>query len=497
MTITDLITYCNPIAHTRGTAPLTGVLRDDSRTVEPGDLFIAIKGHAADGHDFIPQAVQRGASVIITEKEVETTGDHITWLQVSSTRELAGPLAHQLLGNPAQQLHMIGVTGTNGKTTVATLIWQALTKLGKAASLLGTVEKRVLTEKVESRLTTSGPAELALDIASMAKAGSGYLVMEVSSHALDQHRTAGIPFSTAIFTNLSLDHLDYHRTMDAYAEAKKRLFNGLSKHATAITNVSDPYGRFMISDTNAQLHRTGFVHDGDDDAAAIEILSSDETGMVLRVGADTIETPLIGRFNAMNVAQAFLALRSLGFTPSQAASALAASSGAPGRLERVTAGDTAYRQPVVLVDYAHTPDALKNVLKTLKGFKKPGQQLIVVFGCGGDRDTSKRPAMAAIAELYADEIVVTSDNPRTEDPEQIIDDIFAGFKEPKKIRSITSRRDAIREAIRIADAGDIVLIAGKGHETYQEINGERHHFDDREEARKALSNRNGNHAGVA
>lgn len=483
----DLIAFCDPISVT-GTAPNgLGKLCQDSRKVEPGDLFIAVKGYTVDGHDFIERAIENGASVIISEKPVELRSG-ISVILVKNTRTLLGPLAQKMAGSPAKKLTIIGITGTNGKTTVATLIWQVLTALGEKVSMLGTVEKRINENVFSSRLTTSDPIELANDMQQMVEAGSRFLVMEVSSHALHQHRVNGIPFYVAVFTNLSLDHLDYHETMDEYAEAKKLLFDSLEKFDWAITNLDDPKGEWIISDTEARILNFSFNREG---VIATSIIDEVETGTTLVVEGTKFKTPLIGRFNAYNVVEALLACTVLGIDGENCAEALENCKGAAGRMERVNNPENLDHQPLVLVDYAHTPDALENVSKTLSELKKPEQKLMILFGCGGDRDKSKRAEMAKIAEKYGDFVMVTSDNPRTEDPKDITKDIHMGFSDLTKVSSITSREDAIKKVINDADSNSIVLIAGKGHETYQEVNGKRHHFDDREIAREALDSRNG------
>jgi len=486
-TFEDLIAFCDPISVT-GTAPGgLGKLCQDSRKVKSGDLFIAVKGYTVDGHDYIDKAIENGATIIIAEKPVELKPG-ISVVLVKNTRTLLGPLAQTMVGYPAKKLTLIGVTGTNGKTTVATLIWQALTRLDEKVSLLGTVEKRINEKSVESRLTTSDPIELAEDMKEMVEAGSRYLVMEVSSHALHQNRVEGIPFYVAVFTNLSLDHLDYHESMDDYAEAKKLLFDSLETFDWAITHLDDPKGEWMISDTKARILNFSFQRQG---VISTSVVKEDETGTTLLVEGTEFHTPLIGRFNAYNVVEALLVCTVLGIDGAICAKALESCKGAEGRMERVNQPDKWAHQPLVLVDYAHTPDALENVSKTLNDLKKPDQKLIILFGCGGDRDKSKRPQMAKIAEKYGDSIMVTSDNPRTEDPESIIKDIFMGFTDLTKVSSETSRKKAIKKVIEEADASSIVLIAGKGHETYQEVQGKRHHFDDREIAREALKSHNG------
>lgn len=487
MNFQELIAFCKPIS-VSGTEPeIIGSLRQDSREIERGDIFIAVKGIKSDGHNFINEAVERDAAVIISEKEIDIDSD-VAVLQVKKTRKLLGKLAQEMEGNPAEKLTIVGVTGTNGKTTVATLIWQILTKLNYKASLLGTIEKRVLQKRSQSRLTTADPIELARSMREMVDAGSEYLVMEVSSHALDQRRIKGISFNVAVFTNLSHDHLDYHKTMSEYASAKKKLFNSLDSKSWAITNADDERGEWITDSTPAKVLSFSFEDKG---LLQARILNSDATGMRISIDETVIETPLVGTFNAYNVVEALLTCTALGIDGQNAAGIFKHCHGAPGRMERINDELAVKNEPIVFVDYAHTPNALENVLSTLKQLKKQGQKLIVVFGCGGDRDKKKRPKMAEIAESYANRIIVTSDNPRSEDPDSIIDDIMEGFKNRDKVTRITSRKGAILEAITSSEPGSIVLIAGKGHETYQEVNGERIHFDDSETGRNALKKRNG------
>lgn len=487
MNFQELIAFCKPVS-VFGSEPKTiGKLRQDSREIESGDVFIAVKGSKSDGHNFIDEAIDRGAAVIISEKALDTNSDAAV-LQVKKTRKLLGRLAQKMEGNPADELTIIGVTGTNGKTTVATLVWQILTKLDYKASLLGTIEKRVLQKQSASRLTTADPIELAGAMKEMVDAGSEYLAMEVSSHALDQQRTKGITFKVAVFTNLSHDHLDYHETMSEYASAKKKLFNSLDRKSWAITNADDERGEWIVNSTPAKVLSFSFEDKG---LLQAEILKSDATGLTISIDETQIETPLVGRFNAYNVVEALLTCTALGIDGQAAAEILNHCHGAPGRMERVNKNLSIENEPIVFVDYAHTPHALENVLSTLKELKTRHQKLVCVFGCGGDRDKTKRPKMAEIAESYANRVIVTSDNPRTEDPDLIIDHIMEGFKNPEEVTRITNRKDAIREAVFSSKAGSIVLIAGKGHETYQEINGNRIHFDDREVVRNALRERDG------
>ncbi len=477
MYINELIDLVNPL-HVSRTKPEEELHRlvQDSRQITEGSVFIAVRGHEVDGHMFLEDAIQRGAKVLITEESYYTDADGVCVIEVENTRTLVGKLAQAFAGNPAKKLLIIGITGTNGKTTTATLVHQILSKTGKKASLLGTVSKKILEEEISSSLTTSDPIELANDMKMMVEAGSDYLVMEVSSHALIQSRVSGFDFSVAAFTNLSHDHLDYHVTVEEYAKAKKILFDTLPKTSVAIINADDQYGAYMLSDCKAKnvLLSFGTEHS--------YILSNSSTGLKLSVEGVNIDSPLIGKFNAYNVAQAYLICKELGLSPSSISKALSTSSGAAGRMQSIEIENA----PLAIVDYAHTPDALENVLSTLSQVKEKDQKLTVIFGAGGDRDSSKRPEMAQVVEKYADTIFVTSDNPRFEDPEKIISDVLVGFEKKAKVISITNRKDAIERAIAESDVRNIVLIAGKGHEDYQDIKGVKHLFDDRVIAKGAL-----------
>ena len=488
MTIDQLIEFCKPVSLEGSNPETLGKLCQDSRVVENNDIFIAISGLKSDGHNHIQEAIENGAAVIITDKDVDLQSDilHIT---VKNTRKLLGPLAQWMVGDPAKNLVITGITGTNGKTTVATLVWQILTKMGYQASLLGTVEKRINQKQFHSRLTTSDPIELANDMRQIVDAGSTHLVMEVSSHALSQKRVSSIPFAVAAFTNLSLDHLDYHKSMEEYASAKKLLFNSLDNKSWAITNIDDPKGAWMTNSTPAKVLSFSLNGKGLINAS---VLSSGTEGMVIKVDETPFQTPLAGDFNAYNVVQALLISTALGLDGAKVSEILGECYGAPGRLEKVTHPESTPGVPTVFIDYAHTPDALENVASTLKKLKSKRDKLVIIFGCGGDRDRRKRPEMALIAEKYGNQVVVTSDNPRNEEPLDIIEDIMEGFKKPDQVVVIPDRAEAIKKTISDANHRTLILIAGKGHETYQEIHGERIHFDDREHALSALLKKNGN-----
>ncbi|MEQ8523655.1 UDP-N-acetylmuramoyl-L-alanyl-D-glutamate--2,6-diaminopimelate ligase [Gracilimonas sp.] len=479
MTIDKLIEICNPLHVTN--KDFDGEITTfaiDSREVQEGSVFIAIRGTQVDGHMFLEDAIGRGAKVIICEESYYTEED-VCVIEVENTQKLAGPIAQAFAGNPGEQLRVIGITGTNGKTTTATLVYQVLCACGEKTSLLGTVSKRILEEVFDSKLTTSDPIELANDMKTMVEAGSEYLVMEVSSHALHQDRVAGFEFDVAAFTNLSQDHLDYHETLDEYAKAKKILFDHLPESSTAVVNTDDVQGNFMLKDCKAQKSLLSFKND------TSHILKNSPDGITIVVNGEKIESPLMGTFNAYNVGEAFLICKALGLDAKEVIKALSDAKGAAGRMEPVTIDGE--NLPVVIVDYAHTPDALENVCSTLSSVKEANQTLTVIFGAGGDRDSSKRPKMAQAAAEFADKIIVTSDNPRTENPDLIIADILDGFEVLDNVKSITDRKEAIQKAIEDASGNEIILIAGKGHEDYQEVNGQRLHFDDREIAREFLT----------
>ncbi len=491
MTFEELKNYCKPTGVTGPEPDEIGMLTHDSREAGKGSVFIAIEGLQADGHLYIEDAVANGASVVICEDASHSVEDACT-LEVADTRALLGPLAQAFHGFPAEELKVIGITGTNGKTTVATLTYQLLMELGGARpSLLGTVAKRIYNEELDSLLTTADPIELARDMKKMTEAGSTHLVMEVSSHAIDQQRVEGIHFEVAAFTNLSHDHLDYHGSLEEYARVKKKLFDDLYPDAWAVINQDDEQGKYIALDCPARIIDFSFEREL---TYACEIISNTPEGLTLKIGGVEFSSSLVGTFNAYNVAEAVLICRALGYEFTTISRALESASGAAGRLERVThTPDTT--GPTVLVDYAHTPDALENVLSTLNSLKETDQELWVVFGCGGNRDKAKRPAMAEVAEKYGDRLIVTSDNPRNEHPEDIIEDIMRGFHNTEGVLRIPDRREAIGRAILECDDRAMVLIAGKGHETYQEVGGERLPFDDREVAREALGNRNRNQNG--
>lgn len=457
-------------------------LADDSRKVGPQGLFVAVRGEAADGHLFIEKAVTNGAIAIVCEAvpaDAATRYPGTAFARVRDGRVAVAVLAAAFYGFPAQYLRMVGVTGTNGKTTVANLVHHTLNALGWETGLVGTISYRVGGEVLEATHTTPGAISLHRLLRGMVEQGCMACSMEVSSHALSQERTKGIPFDVGIFTNLTQDHLDYHDSWDAYLKAKKRLFDDLPAEATALYNADDAAGVAMVEDTQANVLSYGQIADAD---IQVAVLDNQIDGLRLRLDGVERQFRLVGPFNAYNVAAAYGAGRALGFSQTEVLDALATAPPVPGRFEqlRFASGTT------VVVDYAHTPDALENILRAVRTTVPKHAVLWCIFGCGGDRDKAKRRIMGSIAEQFADRVIVTSDNPRTEDPLSIMNDIRRGMNRPTDAFWIVNRREAIREAAFRAQPGDVVLIAGKGHETYQVIGTDKFPFDDRLEAQRAF-----------
>ncbi len=454
-------------------------LASDSRNVGPGGLFVAIRGEQADGHLFIDKAVKNGAVAIVCEampEEARVRFPGIAFVHVENTRAALAELAAAFYGDPSRELCLVGVTGTNGKTTTASLVHHLLEKQGVHAGLIGTIAYRFGAPPVTATHTTPDALAVNRMLRQMVDAGCTACVMEVSSHALAQDRVRALDFDVAVFTNLTRDHLDYHVSFEAYLEAKKKLFDGLSSAATALYNLDDPAGPAVVADTAARRIAYGQTPPAD---LRLEVLDNRLGGLRLRLQGRTRAFRLVGLFNAYNLAAAYGVGLALGYDPDAVLDALVLASPVPGRFEQQTFADGT----TVIVDYAHTPDALENVLKTIRVTKSPSARLWCVFGCGGDRDRVKRRFMGAIAERYADHVIVTSDNPRTEDPASILNDIRRGMDRPTEALWIVDRREAIREAAMRARPGDVVLVAGKGHETYQVVGTEKRPFDDREEVR--------------
>ena len=448
----------------------------DSRKVKPGALFVAVKGTVADGHKFIDIAVQNGAIAIVCETLPENLADGITYVRVENTAAAAGLMAHNFYGNPSQKLKLVGVTGTNGKTTVATLLFKLFTALGYNCGLLSTVRNLIGDQVLDATHTTPDAVSLNALLAQMVQEGCEYVFMEVSSHAIHQHRIEGLRFAGGVFCNITHDHLDYHKTFDEYIRVKKKFFDGLSKDAFAVTNIDDKRGMVMVQNTTAAV-KTYSLRSVSDFKG--KILDNGMLGLQMLVDEQEVHFRLIGEFNAYNLLAVYGAAMCLGENKQEVLQQLSSLSGAEGRFDYMISPK---EKVIAIVDYAHTPDALLNVLATIKKLRKGFEQVITVVGCGGDRDKTKRPVMAEVASAHSDKVVFTSDNPRTEDPAAIIKDMEAGVPAGarRKCISIADRKEAIKTAITLANVEDIVLVAGKGHENYQEINGVKNHFDDKE-----------------
>jgi len=454
-------------------------LHHDSREIEQHDVFVAIVGYDSDGHDYIESAVSFGADVVVCEKSPDLRYDNVTFIVVENSRVALAKLATNYYGNPSQDLNMIGVTGTNGKTSVTFLIKNLLKKQGHKSAIIGTTGIYIDDEKVESSLTTPDSVTINKILRQVADQGIKYVIMEVSSHALDQNRASYLDFDIALFTNLTHDHLDYHETFEAYSEAKKLLFDNLKPTGIAIVNVDDAGYKEMISDTKASVSHVGWDVDADYQIKNDKINSNGAQFDIEYEGKlATVHSPLVAQFNIMNLSLSLVAVSKI-----LEEDLVATSTGlsnlitAPGRMERVNLSNGA----IAIIDYAHTPDALEKAAKASKLMAdKTKGKLIIVFGCGGNRDKSKRPKMAEAAEKYADRIIVTDDNPRTENREKIYADIEKGLTKAGNYVVIGDRKEAIVEAVKISNNGDIILIAGKGHEDYQIIGKEKIHFDDKE-----------------
>ena len=451
----------------------------DSRKVGPAHLFVAMKGTQTDGHRFIPKAEEQGAAAILCEDMPDNRKDGVCYVQVESTETAVGPVATAFQGDPTSRLKLVGVTGTNGKTTIATLLYNMFRKLGYKCGLLSTVCNYIEDEAVPASDTTPDAIELNRLLRRMVDAGCQYVFMECSSHAIAQQRIGGLKFAGGIFTNLTRDHLDYHKTVENYRNAKKAFFDMLPKDAFAITNLDDKNGMFMVQNTKAQVKTYSTRSLADFKARLIECHFE---GMYLDINGREVGVQFIGKFNVSNLLAVYGTAIMLGQQPEDVLVVLSTLKSVAGRLEPIHSpeGFTA------IVDYAHTPDALENVLKAIHEVLDGNGHVITVCGAGGNRDKGKRPLMAQEAVKQSDKVIITSDNPRFEEPQDIINDMLAGLdaRQMKKVLSIVDRREAIRTAVMLAQKGDVILIAGKGHEDYQEIKGVKHHFDDREEVAK-------------
>ena len=483
--VSDLVGNAGIVSVTGDSSTVIGDISFDSRNVGPDTLFVAVRGTRSDGHDFIAAAVQAGARAVICEKLPANAGSGVCWIKTDDSARTLGVVASEFYGNPSSSLKLTGVTGTNGKTTIATLLYRMFTKLGYKCGLFSTVCNYIVNTELPATHTTPDPVELNRNLAAMVEAGCDYAFMEVSSHAVDQKRIAGLNFAGGIFTNLTHDHLDYHKTFDNYLKAKKAFFDSLPSSSFALVNNDDRNGKVMLQNCRASGYT--FSTRGISDFRCT-VLEQDFSGMALRIQGEDVWTRFVGDYNASNLLAVYSASVILGAEKEEVLRILSELKSVPGRLE-VVEGPGGIS---CLVDYAHTPDALKNVITTINRIRPGDKQLITVVGAGGDRDRTKRPEMAAITAEGSSKVILTSDNPRTEDPDKILDDMEAGITPDvrRKVLRITNRREAIKTAVMLAAPGDVVLVAGKGHENYQEINGIKHHFDDREELKSALLMKN-------
>ncbi len=461
------------------TDPEIAGLHYDSRKAGAGDCFFAVRGTQCDGHDFIADAVRAGVAAVVCEELPANQKEGVSYVVVDDSNGAMADMAAAFYDHPSRELRLVGVTGTNGKTTVATLLCDLFGALGYRAGLISTVVYRVGDRETESTHTTPDAVRLNAMLREMVDAGCEYCFMEVSSHSIVQERIRGLKFEGAVFTNITHDHLDYHKTFAEYIKAKKRLFDSLPKEAFALVNADDRNGEVMAQNTRARTSRYSLRAAADFNCKIVEMLFD---GMLLRMDGSEVWVNFLGRFNACNLLAVYGAARLLGADKEETLRALSALRSVRGRFEpvRSASGITA------IVDYAHTPDALENVIATVNDIRKPSQQLIAVCGCGGDRDRAKRPEMGAIASRDASIAIFTSDNPRTEDPEAILDEIMAGVREGARCLRIADRAQAIRTAVMLARPNDIILVAGKGHETYQIVGRAKRHFDDREELAAAF-----------
>lgn len=459
---------------------ITGV-NIDSRRIKEGHLFIAQRGTQVDGHKFIPKAIELGAKAVLCEVLPEEKAEGVTYVQVESTEDVAGKVATIFYGDPSRKLKLVGVTGTNGKTTIATLLYNMFRKLGYKCGLLSTVCNYIEDEAVPADHTTPDPIELNYLLSRMVDAGCQYAFMECSSHAIAQKRIGGLDFAGGLFTNLTRDHLDYHKTFENYRNAKKAFFDQLPKTAFAITNADDKNGMVMVQNTKATVKTYSTRTMADFKA---KILECHFGGMYLEIDGREVGVQFIGKFNVSNLLAVYGAAVMLGEKPENVLLVMSTLKSVSGRLDPIQSpeGYTA------IVDYAHTPDALENVLNAINEVLEGKGHVITVCGAGGNRDKGKRPLMAQEAVKQSDKVIITSDNPRFEEPQDIINDMLAGLddQQMKKVVSIVDRREAIRTACMLAQKGDVILVAGKGHEDYQEIKGVKHHFDDKEVLREAM-----------
>ncbi len=456
-----------------------GRLEFDSRKVVPGTLFFATRGTQADGHAYIPAAAAAGAAAVVCEELPAERPAGVTFVQVPDSTVALGQVASAFYGHPSRRLKLVGVTGTNGKTTTATLLYRMFRRLGYKAGLISTVVYCVDDREIPSTHTTPDSIRLNAMMAEMVEAGCDYCFMEVSSHSLVQHRTAGLAFVGGIFSNITHDHLDYHKTFAEYIRAKKLFFDGLPAGAFALTNADDRNGMVMVQNTKATVKTYALQSFADFRCRIVETLLD---GMLLNLDGSEVWVKFLGRFNAYNLTSVYATALLLDARRDEVLRILSDLTSVDGRFEPIHSKEGV----TAIVDYAHTPDALQNVIGTINEIRKKDQRLYVVVGCGGNRDATKRPEMAKIAVDGSDMAVLTSDNPRLEEPGAIIEQMKSGLEPSARYLAITDRREAIKAAVALARPGDIILVAGKGHETYQDVGGVKHHFDDREEVRAAF-----------
>lgn len=482
MKVTELLSAIK-VTHVQGVLPESvAAVEADSRKIKSDYLFVAVRGSQVDGHQYIDKAVELGATVVVCEDIPASCASNVAYVQVGNSAEALGRLASQWYGNPSNELTLVGVTGTNGKTTTATLLYEMFRLFGYKVGLLSTVCNYIDDEAVHATHTTPDPISLNALLRRMVDAGCTYAFMEVSSHSAHQHRIAGLRFAGGIFSNLTRDHMDYHKTVDAYLQAKKMFFDALPADAFALTNVDDKVGEVMLQNCRARKYTYSLRTMADFKARTIE---SRLDGTLVAFDGREVETHFVGRFNVYNLLAVYAATCLLGQDKEQTLINMSLLIPVAGRFQTVYSP----QGYVAVIDYAHTPDALTNVLSTLRDVLNSGGRIITVVGAGGNRDKGKRPIMAREAARLSDELVLTSDNPRFENPDEILADMQAGLDAEaiKHTLAITDRRQAIRTAVRLAQPGDVILIAGKGHEDYQEIQGVKHHFDDREEVEKIFA----------
>lgn len=453
---------------------ITGI-HFDSRLVKEGSLFVAVKGTAVDGHKFIGMAVDKGAKAIICEKLPKEIVEGVFYARVKDAHESLGKLATAFYDFPSSKLKLVGITGTNGKTTTATLLYKLFISLGHAAGLISTIENRINEEVIPSTHTTPDPVQLNALLSQMVEKGCSYVFMEVSSHAIVQRRIAGLDFAGGVFTNITHDHLDFHKTFDEYIAAKKLFFDELPANAFALVNIDDKRGAVMVQNTKAHIKTFSLLAMADYKA---KVMENQFSGLLLYIDGREAWFKLVGSFNAYNLLGVYATAMLLEQDKLKVLTALSVLDAAEGRFDYFVAPN----KVIGIVDYAHTPDALKNVLHTIKDIRKGDEKIITVVGCGGDRDKTKRPIMAEVAVKLSDKLILTSDNPRSENPHEILKEMEQGISISNKRKTLTieDRREAIKTAVHLANSGDIILLAGKGHEKYQEINGVKFPFDDKE-----------------